>query len=222
MVKERGESREVEGGWRFQCQGRALFNPQTHPFWKWFASSFQHLTFVMDKHKNTWCDHFLLPSLSMMVSFKLWNVCCCNCKPFSAVFNNVFWIFEVNPLLVSHVTILSQKTLEYARPLPGLYLKFAQACPEVSLSSATCHPTSSMICDSASDQSNYINKRRKALAVRLCRYHVRSLLDYNYETTNPLIVPPCGLCLDTCHCHMNTGRVISQERPCAHVASCPP
>lgn len=73
-----------------------------------------------------------------------------------------------------------------------------------------------------SDQSNCINKRRKALAVRLRWYHVRSLLNYNYETTNPLIVPPYELCLDTCHCHMNTGRVISQRPVCTLLASCPP
>lgn len=70
-----------------------------------------------------------------------------------------------------------------------------------------------------SDQNNCINKRRKALAVRLRWYHVRSLLNYNYETTNPLIVPPYGPCLDTCHCHMNTGRVISQERVFSLLAS---
>lgn len=71
-----------------------------------------------------------------------------------------------------------------------------------------------------SDQNNCINKRRKALPVRLCWYHVRSLLNYNYETTNPLIVPPYGPCLDTCHCHMNTGWVISQEQVFTLLASC--
>lgn len=54
-----------------------------------------------------------------------------------------------------------------------------------------------------------LTSARRAPAVRPRRYHVRSLLNYNYETTNPLIVPPYGLCLDTCHRHMN--RVISQE-----------
>lgn len=73
-----------------------------------------------------------------------------------------------------------------------------------------------------SDQNNCINKRRKALAVRRRRCHVRSLLNYNYETTNPLIVPPYGPRLDTCHCHMSTDWVISQERVFTPLASCPP
>lgn len=71
-----------------------------------------------------------------------------------------------------------------------------------------------------SDQNNCINKRRKALPVRPCWYHVRSLLNYNYETTNPLIVPLYGQRLDTCHCHMNTGWVISQGRFFTLLGSC--
>lgn len=65
-----------------------------------------------------------------------------------------------------------------------------------------------------------LTSARRAPAVRPRRYHVRSLLNYNYETTNPLIVPPYGLCLDTCHRHMN--RVISQEAVCALLASSRP
>lgn len=62
-----------------------------------------------------------------------------------------------------------------------------------------------------------LTSARRDPAVRPRRYHVRSLLNYNYETTNPLIVPPYGLHLDTCHRHMN--RVISQEAVCALLAS---
>lgn len=65
-----------------------------------------------------------------------------------------------------------------------------------------------------------LTSARRDPAVRPRRYHVRSLLNYNYETTNPLIVPPYGLRLDTCHRHMN--RVISQEAVCALLASFPP
>lgn len=65
-----------------------------------------------------------------------------------------------------------------------------------------------------------LTSARRAPAVRPRRYHVRSLLNYNYETTNPLIVPPYGLRLDTCHRHMN--RVISQEAVCALLASSRP
>lgn len=49
-----------------------------------------------------------------------------------------------------------------------------------------------------------LTSARRDPAVRPRRYHVRSLLNYNYETTNPLIVPPYGLRLDTCHRHMNS------------------
>lgn len=73
-----------------------------------------------------------------------------------------------------------------------------------------------------SDQNNCINKCQKALPVRPCWYHVRSLLNYNYETTNPLIVPPYGPRLDTCHCHMNMGWVISQGQFFTLLASCSP
>lgn len=62
-----------------------------------------------------------------------------------------------------------------------------------------------------------LTSARRAPAVRPRRYHVRSLLNYNYETTNPLIVPPYGLRLDTCHHHMSG--VISQEAVCALLAS---
>lgn len=49
-LKERGETRAAEGGWWCQCQGKALFNPQEPPFWKWFPSNCQHLVFFIDKH----------------------------------------------------------------------------------------------------------------------------------------------------------------------------
>lgn len=135
-----------------------------------------------------------------------------------------FTVLSINPCSFSintpQLLIFNQPTQQ---PLPGFY-------PKRSLEFLRKHPWGLLpvtqlpewFATVLSDQNNCINKRRKALPVRLRWYHVRSLLNYNYETTNPLIVPPCGLCLDMCHCHMNTGWAVSQKQVFTLLPSCPP
>lgn len=133
-----------------------------------------------------------------------------------------FTVLSINPLFeITHSIFLNlnkySTTIDFqpentsASPwLPSkTCLEFLRKCP-CGLLPVT--QLSEWFVTALSDQNNCINKRRKALPVRLCWYHVRSLLNYNYETTNPLIVPPCGLCLGMCHCHMNTGWAVSQKQ----------